>query len=36
MLYNMDDIIDDYEDSLTDGAEEFLNENKNWLLCEVA
>lgn len=38
MLYNMDDIIDDYEDSdcLTDGAEEFINENEHWLLCEVA
>ena len=37
-LYNMDDIIEDYADSdrLVDGAEEFLAENENWLLCEVA
>ena len=37
-LYNMDDIIEDYADSdrLVDGAEEFLDENENWLLCEVA
>ena len=35
---NMDDIIEDYADSdrLVDGAEEFLAENENWLLCEVA
>lgn len=42
MLYNMDDIIRDFEDSdraincSLNGVEEFLNENKNWLLCEVA
>ena len=37
-LYNMDDIIEDYADSdrLVDGAEEFLAENENCLLCEVA
>lgn len=42
ILYNMDDIIRDFEDSARaincslNGAEKFLNENKHWLLCEVA